>query len=174
MVAQKTSVSSSHEASNFAAYSNAIFAYFSFLFQWRKKRMRRWVMFWPFRFINLLKTFFIYGTFQQLESLTISKAYLIDTFWKVSKKFQLGNVHSKGYFLEILITKCFHCMFTVFIICNNIFIPVVWKALKTEVPVLIFGQKKHKLFCPWDITPVMKMKVIAACPMVLCDLCSMH
>ena len=53
-------------------------------------------------------------------------------------------------------------MFTVFIICNNIFIPVVWKVLKTEVPVLIFGQKKHKLYCPWDITPVMKMKVIAA------------
>lgn len=42
------------------------------------------------------------------------------------------------------------------------FIPVVWKALKTEVPILIFGQKKHKLYCPRHITPVMKMKVIAA------------
>ena len=53
-------------------------------------------------------------------------------------------------------------MFTVYIICNNIFIPVVWKAFKTEVPVLIYGQKKRKLYCPWGITPVMKMTVIAA------------
>ena len=47
--------SSSHEASNFSAYSNAIFPYFSFLFQWRKKRMRRWVMFSPFRFYKFVK-----------------------------------------------------------------------------------------------------------------------
>ena len=40
-------------------------------------------------------------------------------------------------------------MFTEFIICNNIFIPVVWKSENlTEVPVLIFGQKKPKLY--WE------------------------
>ena len=34
-----------------------------------------------------------------------------------------------------------HSALTVFIIYNNIFIPVVWKSIKTVVPVLIFWSK---------------------------------
>ena len=37
-----------------------------------------------------------------------------------------------------------------------------------------FCQKGHKLYCPGDIILVMKIKAIAARPMVLCDLFSMH
>ena len=46
--------------------------------------------------------------------------------------------------------------------------------MKTEVTVVTFCQKGHKLYCPGDIILVMKMKAIAARPMVLCDLFSMH
>ena len=42
--------------------------------------------------------------------------------------------------------------------------------MKTEVSVVTFCQKGHKLYCPGDIILVMKMKAIAACPMVKCDL----
>ena len=46
--------------------------------------------------------------------------------------------------------------------------------MKTEVSVVTFCQKGHKLYYPGDIILVMKMKAIAACPMVKCDLFSMH
>ena len=59
-------------------------------------------------------------------------------------------------------------------ICINILIHVVWKSMKTGVTVVTFGLKGHKLYCLGDIILVMKMKAIAARPMVQCDLFSMH
>ena len=46
--------------------------------------------------------------------------------------------------------------------------------MQTGVTVVTFCQKGHKLYCPVDIIVIMKMKAIAACPMVQCDLFSMH
>ena len=40
--------------------------------------------------------------------------------------------------------------------------------MKTEVSVVTFCQKGHKLYCPGDIILVMKMKAIAACPHIGC------
>ena len=46
--------------------------------------------------------------------------------------------------------------------------------MKTGVTVVTFCQKGHKLYRPGDVILVMKMEAVAACPVVQCDLFSMH